>query len=89
MRWGKRITATYEALESFTLAHGRPPSRLELVEAMAGDDWSDTREIGKVLARLTEAGLVEMHGPHAVLVRTRDGGRVAYMVEVTAPPSKA
>ena len=89
MRWGKRITATYSALESFTLAHGRPPSRLELVEAMAGDEWSDTREIGKVLARLESAGLVETHGPHAVLVRTRGGGRVSYLVEVTASPSQA
>ena len=81
MRWSSRTRATYRALHAETLRLGRPPTRAELVAAIA-EPWADTSQVGKALSRLESGGYVE----DGRLVRTDDGRTVTYLVELSEQP---
>jgi copper homeostasis protein CutC len=81
MKWSSRNRAVYTTLLTQTIERGRPPSRQELCDALPV--FGTTSEVGRILRRMVEAGLVEEVTPgDFVMVRTREGARVTYLVEV-------
>ena len=81
MNWSSRTQAVYTALLDLTTKRGRPPTRAELAAALP--PWADTSAVGRTLRRLVEGGFVEEVTPgDFVLVRTRVGGVITYLVEV-------
>ena len=81
MNWSSRTQAVYTAMLRLTTDLGRPPTRAELAAALP--EWADTSAVGRVLRRLVEGGFVEEVTPgDFVLVRTRVGGVITYLVEV-------
>jgi len=81
VKWSSRNAAVYTTLLAQTIERGRPPTRQELADALP--PWATPSQVGRILRRMVEAGLVEEVTPgDFVLVRTRKGERVTYLVEV-------
>lgn len=85
MNWSSRTTAVHDALLDLTTKRGRPPTRAELAAVLP--PWADTSAVGRTLRRLVDGGFVEEVTPgDFVLVRTREGCAITYLVEVTHTP---
>jgi len=87
VKWSSRNRAVYTTLLAQTIERGRPPTRQEIVDGVALAlplaQWPSTGEVGRILRRMAAVGLVEEVTPgDFVLVRTREGARVTYLVDV-------